>query len=267
MKKYKNNNYVIICLLGLIFILVGLFVYLNFFSDYGNYKDVNNFNELSNVFEDKISSYKLENIAKLERNIVDLNNLKNEEKVDIAYNGINDKVENAYENGIDAKLMDDYLKGLFGSDFKWKKESILCNLGHKMYIYNEDTNKYEYNTEHLGHGASAVESYFSKIISIKESGNLFKVTEVRLWMMYSDNGPSTFENAYDTYDNAWQEINKLFSITMPGVIPDGEQAYYYIKTEIENNFNQYKDKMATYTYTFEKENGEYNLIGLSFEDR
>ena len=263
----KNNDLMLIGLLGLIFILVGLFVYLSFFSDYGNYKDVNNFSELSTVFEEKLDKYNLENVAKLERNIVDLTNLTNKEKVDIAYYGIREKIENAYENGIDGKLMDDYLKELFGPDFKWKKESILCNLGHEMYLYNEEKNKYEYNEEHYGHGASGVESYFSKIISIKQSGNLFKVTGVRLWLAYSDQGPNSIEDAYDTYNNAWQEINKLFNITVTGIIPDGEQSYYYLKTEIENNFDQYKNKMATYTYTFEKVDEEYYLIGLSFEDR
>lgn len=263
----KGNNFIIIVLVGLILLFGGIYIYLNFFSDYGKYKEVNNFNELVTVFENKFSKYKIENISKLEKNITNLNNLTNKEKVEIAYYGIRDKALDSYTNGIDAKLMDDYLNGLFGNDFKWKKDSILCNLGDELYLYNEDTNKYVYNEEHLGHGATVVESYFSKIISIQESGNLYKVKEVRLWMKYSETGPTSFEDAYDTYNNAVNETNPLFRYNMTGVIPDGEEYYYFLKSEIENNFDQYKDKMATYTYNFEKVNGEYYLVGLSFEDR
>ena len=121
----KGNNFIVVILFCLVLLLGGVLIYLNFFSNYGKYEDVSNFSELSDIFENKLSNYKVENVAKLEKNIVNLNNLTNKEKVEIAYYGIKDKVEDAYNNGIDASLMDDYLKELFGSDFKWKKESIL----------------------------------------------------------------------------------------------------------------------------------------------
>ncbi|HOO67849.1 MAG TPA: hypothetical protein PLC53_00560 [Bacilli bacterium] len=274
MNRNKKNDITIVILSAIILLLIGLFVYLNFFHNNianentieDNYIEVGNFDELSNTFEEILTDKELYNIAKYEESISDFNSLENEDKIEIAYNSIVDEVEDPYEEGISIDLFNNYFENTYYEDINWDKDDIYCPIcGEVLFYYDSVTDSYIYNEDHLGHGGYVVENYFSKIINIENDGDLYKVTEVKLWLYFYDVGPSTLTEGYDTYFNAKNEVYPLFILENDDYLEDN--LYYYLLEEITNNFDKYKNNMATYIYTFKKANDEYLLVTFDFEDR
>ena len=79
----KKNDLLLVFISAFTLLLIGAFVYLNFFYDdnkENNYKEVDNFSEMSLVFDNLMEENKLENVARLEKNIYDFNKITNDEK-------------------------------------------------------------------------------------------------------------------------------------------------------------------------------------------
>lgn len=264
----KRNDLVLVFISAFTLLLIGAFVYLNFFYDdnkENNYSEVENFEEMSVTFNNLMTEDKLENVARLERNIYDFNDLTNDEKLNLAYRAIFD--ENAYTYGVKTDDIDSYFSGVFYDKITWVKDGIDCTCGKDIYIYDPDTSKYVYNPDHEGHGVSDVDNYFSKIISIEKNENFYRVTEVKLWALYLDSGPASFNIAYDTAMDADDEDNPLFEVVIPENVSLTDNYNYYLEKEINDNFDKYKDKMARYIYTFKKVDNQYLLVSFEFQDK
>lgn len=264
----KKNDLVLVFISAFTLLLIGAFVYLNFFYDdnkENNYKEVDNFSEMSVTFNNLMTENKLDNVARLEKNIYDFNKLTNDEKLNIVYRGIFD--ENAYTYGVKVDDMNTYFEKVFYDNITWVKDGIKCTCDKDIYVYDTDTNKYIYNSNHDGHGVSDVASYFSKIIKIENNGNFYRVTEVKLWELDLDSGPASMTLAYDTAMDADDEDNSLFEVVIPENLDISDDYNYYLKKEINDNFDNYKDKMARYIYTFEKVDNKYLLVSFEFQDK
>ncbi len=262
----KKKNIFLIIIWALILLLTAVSVWLRYFNN-SNYKPVYS-KDLSTTFNEVLSLNKIYNIAKLERNIDNFNKLTNDEKLDIIFHSLILYNDDAYTYGLTIDNINAYFGNTIKGKLSWDKKGIKCWCGEYLYIYDKKSDKYIYNENHLGHGLSVIDNYFSKIISIKNNGNIYEVTEVKLWYKMLDEGPSTFTNAYDTYKNAIYDTKPLFVLKSVGEIDyNSNPYYYYIEKEINENFDKYENNMARYIYTFEKVNDKYLLINFKFEDR
>ena len=270
MSKYKRTEILIVLLAAFTLFLIASFVYLSFFYEEAkkgngiNYVLVDSKNEIYNDFYNLIESNRLYNIGRLEKNIIDFNNLANEEKLNFAFDYFMATKEDIYEYGVTTDRMQDYLDSIFLDKISWSKKDISCFCGIPIFIYDSVIKTYIYNADHLGHGAYGVTNYYNKVISVMKYNEYYKVTIVGLWELNYDSGPSSTNFAYDTYNNALNQTNPLFEIEAKDYDTDYKSD---LKAELIDNFNNYKDKMATYTYTFKKVDDQYLLVSFEFEDR
>lgn len=276
MSKYKKNDITIVILSALTLLLIGAFVYLNFSEKESNeeldnsnkeieYSDISTNEEIIYIFSDVLEENYISNIAILERDIENFDDLTNIEKLDIAYKMANIEANYIYENGFSADLINNYFDRTFYDNITWNKDDIICDIcGEILFIYDSENNKYIYNENHLGHGTSYADNYYSKIIEIKNNENTYIVTEVKLWNVMDID--STLLFAFDTYKNSRELVYPLFSIDNNNYEKIEDQ-YSLLINELEENFDDYKDNMARYTYTFEKTDDKYLLVSFEFEDR
>lgn len=276
MNRYKKNNIIIVMLSAMILLLSAALIYFMFFYEDGSYTIINtnshtDYKEIKdenikNTFTDVVKNNKLENIAKLEEDIDSFNNLSNKKKIDIGYYGVIDDITDPYSTGIDADLIDNYFKDTFKDNiYIDKEEGIYCVCGNILFKYDINSNKYIYNEDHLGHGFTYVENYYSKVIDVKNNDNSYIVTEVKLWNKVSEAGDEDFiTKAYDSYSDAIDESNPLFEIEIDN--PDiTKTSYYYTEQKLYNNLDSYVNKMNKYVYTFEKINNKYLLVSFEYK--
>lgn len=270
MEKGRVRVNLIVLISALTLLLIAAFVYLTFFYKSievtnNNYTNVSDFSNASKTFSDLILDNKITNISSLEKNISNFNDLTNQEKLDIAIKGTITDGSIMYEGGLSTSLIDEYFAKVFKDKIIYSKDAIDCWCGTPIYVYDKDKDIYMYNVNHGGHGNPFVESYFTRVISVKNYDDFYKVEAVHLWYYSPDMGPATYDVAYDTYKNAFNANNPLFTLNI--ISPDENNYQKYLLDEINNNFDKYKDKMAVYTYTFEKVDNDYKLASFEFKDK
>ena len=258
MNKYKKNNFFIVISVSALYVLIAMLVYSFYFHDYENkeyqkesiyieIKDEKIINELNLLIKDKA----LDNIAKQEKDIEDLNTINKEEKLYIAYKSIVDKLDNPKENGIEINTIDEYFKNTFKRTMYWDKENIMCDCGGTLYKYDSTLNKYIYNEEHLAHDNTNIMSNYSKILKVEKKNQIYQVTMTYIWLSNNEDKVTAYKN---------KEI--LFEIDITDSKKDINN---YITNEIEKNYEQYKDKLHKYVYYFEKANDNYLLINFDYK--
>ena len=161
----------------------------------------------------------------------------------------------------------------FGENQKVKFEDIKCDWDHGseeeniMMIFDEEKDKYVYNDKHPGHGGGGVEFIGNEIRleNIEKSGNDY-IYEAKI-LFYGkgvchDVGTCSYGKGYKSYKDAENDTNALLDI-------DNNNNKYWIQSDpfptikMDELFNDYRDKLDTYKFTFRKIND--NLQFISYE--
>lgn len=267
MNRYERNNVVIVILVALLFVITTAIVYFVYFnkpveeekkdSIFVQVEDEKIIKELT----DTIMNNNLEVIASLEKDVDNINTLSNKDKLSVAFPYVFDKTKDAYENGIDTKLFDEYYKNAFNTSIYWNKEDIDCTCDKKLFLYDKEKEKYVYNEQHLGHGVFSINPYYKKVLEVLKKNETYVIKMSYIWGYFD--GLSTTNTGYPTHNDVLNNTNKLFEIDIPE--EDVNDINYYALKEIENNYDNYKDKLHTYVYTFEKVDNNYLLSSFRFE--
>lgn len=118
---------------------------------------------------------------------------------------------------------------------------------HDDWVY--DAVKEEYRNETLGHGIGGVFEIFKKLEDFKENKGQYVAT-YKYAFTYSTEGDLV--TVYGNFEDA--QIQREDKVLMEQNSYDED-----IKKKIEDNYESLKSKMATYTYTFEKVDGQIRL--------
>ena len=237
----KKDPVVISIISLLILLAVGSIIYFNYFyvKSTGDNKEkiyVKVDDELViNEIEELIINRKLYNIDKLKRNIDDFNTLSSKEKLNIAFDYVISNIDDAHENGIDVKKIEEYFDNTFKSIIYWDKLDLHVYNG-EVYKYEKEKDRYIYDEEQSSFDVDVMNSY-AKIINIRNKNNIYEVTLVRLW--------ENNDKVFTSYKDALNDIN---SIT-------------YSKDDIDNHLNE----MTKYIYTFEKIDNNYLLVSYMYK--
>ena len=237
----KKDPVVISIISLLILLAVGSIIYFNYFyvKSTGDNKEkiyVKVDDELViNEIEELIINRKLYNIDKLKRNIDDFNTLSSKEKLNIAFDYVISNIDDAHENGIDVKKIEEYFDNTFKSIIYWDKLDLHVYNG-EVYKYEKEKDRYIYDEEQSSFDVDVMNSY-AKIINIRNKNNIYEVTLVRLW----ENNDKVFTSYKDV-------LNDINSIT-------------YSKDDIDNHLNE----MTKYIYTFEKIDNNYLLVSYKYK--
>lgn len=237
----KKDPVVISIISLLILLAVGSIIYFNYFyvKSTGDNKEkiyVKVDDELViNEIEELIINRKLYNIDKLKRNIDDFNTLSSKEKLNIAFDYVISNIDDAHENGIDVKKIEEYFDNTFKSIIYWDKLDLHVYNG-EVYKYEKEKDRYIYDEEQSSFDVDVMNSY-AKIINIRNKNDIYEVTLVRLW--------ENNDKVFTSYKDALNDIN---SIT-------------YSKDDIDNHLNE----MTKYIYTFEKIDNNYLLVSYKYK--
>ena len=148
----KKDPVVISIISLLILLAVGSIIYFNYFyvKSTGDNKEkiyVKVDDELViNEIEELILNRKLYNIDKLKRNIDDFNTLSSKEKLNIAFDYVISNIDDAHENGIDVKKIEEYFDNTFKSIIYWDKLDLHVYNG-EVYKYEKEKDRYIYDEE------------------------------------------------------------------------------------------------------------------------
>ncbi|MDO5568641.1 MAG: hypothetical protein Q4G04_00810 [bacterium] len=136
--------------------------------------------------------------------------------------------------------------------YYWPDESSTAK--HIMYTYDESTGVYTYN--HGGHGGEGtLFPYTCKMTNFDINDNKYKIAYKCVW-----SSGSAFGNGDDLIYGAANRETLISKIGDASSDFDNLVDIYF-----EENYETIKDKLSTYTYTFEKTDNGYKLIDYIVE--
>lgn len=269
----NKNNKGVIALLAIIIAILGLLCILLVTNKISfNFNELNNSNqnindsvleEENNVSDDNMSEEKLKNIIekqlfilfKYNDPVTKIENIDNKSKLLLALSILEDKYTTK-SNDINTTIVS-FTKSELENCFN---SSVIRNLGIKhesfdLYeliseYYNRNTDLLVYSKEmykYMLPKASKVENYEKKNNQYTISMNyLFPDSDVGFEYYYGSltdvkNGANSVVKAYDS--NGYIDAQKY----------------------LDDNYDNIKDKMATYNYTFEIINNKINLVNFSID--
>lgn len=215
---------------------------------------------------------KMEKVAKIvfsyEDESVTAEDLTAEEKINMTL-ALNEK--NIEATGTELK---ETFKEYFGSKIKLEFPNIKCFMEHETeeqnirYRFNKSLDKYVYNDNHPGHGGGNSKPYGSYLETKKVNVKSGKYSLTAPVIFYGgkvcyDVGGCKYEAAYKSYDDAKNKSNPLVSLEFDNKTYWTSNGDEFPIFEEEKLYNDYKDKLDTYTFVFEKEDG--NLIFKSYK--
>ncbi len=153
---------------------------------------------------------------------------------------------------ITKKELEDAFKETSLSNLSLKHENIKGSYmgawcGHDQWVYDKDKEIYTYQED--GHGACGVFAVFNKPIDFSENNGLYTITYKYAFEVACDmpNG-----KIYGSYDDA-SLGNEILTIN-----PDSNY-----KDVIESKYEEIKNKLATYTFTFQKVDNHITLVDFT----
>lgn len=126
----------------------------------------------------------------------------------------------------------------------------LCE--HIDWKYNAEAK--EYTTNIMGHGVCAAKEIYRKLIDLKEESGKYIAT-YKYMFTYGCEGDIT--RIYGSYEDALKENNKLAEI---GNVAETKEEFDQI---VASKYDGVEDKLAIYTYTFERINDKITLIDFN----
>ena len=209
---------------------------------------------------------KMEKVAKIvfsyEDEKITSEEFTSEEKINMT---LAKKKKNIEATGTELK---ETFKEYFGTKLKLEFPNIKCFIEHETeeqnirYRFDKTLDKYVYNDNHPGHGGGNSKPYGSYLEGTKaniSNGKYILTAPVIFYggkICYDVSG-CEYEAAYKSYEDAKNKSNSLVSIKGNKTywVSNGDEFPIF---EEEKLYNDYKDKLDTYSFVFEKENG--NLV-------
>lgn len=161
----------------------------------------------------------------------------------------------------------------FGTNIKIEFHDIPCFMTHAneeeqiLYKFNKETDKYEYNDKHPGHGGggTATKNTMMQYYSLVVDGNTIDYYTKVLYYgptVCHDIGGCEYGKLYKTYKDYKNETNSILDISNSKYTTKDENDFP--KTDLDAVLNDYMTEGTSIRFTFIKENDkltfkEYNI--------
>ncbi|MBR3898073.1 MAG: hypothetical protein IKJ43_02190 [Bacilli bacterium] len=152
---------------------------------------------------------------------------------------------------VSADEVHNYIKNVFNKDIELGDVNCELNDG-VLYSYNMENNTFVYNENHPKHPAVNVEPVYTKLNSIKKSGDKYVMVLNKLYYSsdrseYITSDPLGIHKIYDFEDYDMPSANgQVLDVTK-------------VTSDYENDFDKIKNKGTRYQYTFVKDGKKYYL--------
>lgn len=157
-------------------------------------------------------------------------------------------LENTYDfrAGVSENIIETKINKTFTSENKFEHQDLECTCGKVLLSYDALKKQYIYNEGHESHVTNNnLERIYNKAISLTISNKEYKLTVSKIFI-------DTTSHVYSSINN--NEKNLLFEYDKEN------DTYDSIIKKYEDNFEEYKDKMTKFVYTFKKENSKFKLL-------
>lgn len=153
---------------------------------------------------------------------------------------------------VEGDVVKKYVKEVFDKDIVL--ENILCeNSDGVLYYYDENSNKFIYNSKHPSHKFYSTQPVLSKVNSIKKKNGRYVLV---LNKLYFNQNVSEFVTTDPLGINS---VYKFNDYDMPDSKGNLVLDMTKLKADYENNFIRLKNKGTRYQYTFFKNDLKYVL--------
>lgn len=248
---------------GLLFSLAGCNLVKNNSNDDNNSVSSTNDNKMVeiaverflNIIDDELSIY-------LGYDSID--DIKNQDKLRLIY----DKYVSSYGDDFDlaefpAADLQKYFTDSSIIDFGYKNEDIYCNghYGDSKYIlwnYIKEEDKYVLNKEHIEDVLLTNNVMARKVIEYKNSNNRYTIKINYLFGYYVAD-----ENSVYLYGSYYDFMNKNDVIVSLGRDTDQVDFNNLALNYLNNNYDNIKDRLASYEYVFTYSNNKIKLVDFS----
>ena len=249
----KKNTCLIIIIIILAILLLGLGGYLIYDKVLNNNDKANNTevpdNSINNV-KDIITNelyvlYDKNSIAEI----------TNQEKLKVAIRKMWKETSDPITT-ITADELENYYKKTSIGNLPIIHESIYSDIDNiPAYEFDARTNTYSSNNV-VGHGGNQIEPIYTRITDYNVDGDTYKIAVQFIFAdVYFD------EKIYATYNDAKNDTNEIANI--PSY--NGNDHLDNLKKYAEEHYDELKDKLYTYNYTFVYENDIFKLTDYSIE--
>lgn len=263
MSKYEKNNIVIVIVVAFLFLLIAGVIYYFYFSDYEEKEKKKESlyikiidDSIINELENTIKNNNLYVLARLEKDIDDMNSLESSQKLSMAFPVVSKNIDDSLTIGVTPDLVDEYFKNTFKTTMYWDKTDIYCECSEVLYKYDIESNKYIYNISHKVHDSVNIYPYYSKVLDVKKKNDIYVITFTYVWDKF-DGTKDFANNGYASYKDANNSENRLFSLENDSTLDLATQM-------IEQNYDALKSNLHKYTYVFEKVDNNYLITSFKF---
>ncbi len=180
-------------------------------------------------------------------------NLTNQEALRISYEILKSK-----GNYNELKFSDLEKIAIAYLGFGLEPENLLCDthfvlssgVNSDIYIYNNDTKKYDKNSSHVSHTDSGIKTdVYNSYVKGTKNGNEYVVSVNKIFSGILGSSYDAASTYYNSYKDSVSYKNVLFK---GGKITD-------------ESFDKYRDKLVSYTYKFRYVDGNYVLSSYTIE--
>jgi len=254
----KNKKIIVIVIIIIIILLVSIIIgYKTINKDKKNNQTSNNFclpnkdtcneEEVTTKLLNFIEENDLNLFDNFNNSIVDITDYSNQDKLFIAFLHLVKDENNKFYDYVSEKLFEDYIKKILGASSVLEHHNIKCPYDDIDFInYNKDKKAYSYNHNHPGHGLDTIDTYLNKAINLEVHDNNYILTVIKVFNAYDG---SLFTNLKDGNMSTIYNYNDDFYTDAN--IKDK------IKQVFDEKYNEIKDNIVEYKYTFIKEEDNY----------
>lgn len=182
-----------------------------------------------------------------------VSDISKERLFDFAYSVVR---RSGFRENFSVTELDDVVTKYFGTDLALEHQDIICNVDKEiLYNYNQESNSYNYNNNHPGHGGVGS---IADNITYYVYGKITNETDIEISTknLYSNYCGDTCA-IYAYYKN----YNDSIAETNPVLTAKEE----IIEQVTDDDYNRIKDILPTTTYKFKKNNNSYNLVSVSIK--
>ncbi len=136
---------------------------------------------------------------------------------------------------------------IFG-DLDLEHEDVLCECKSKLFVYNKEKEEYVYNEEHGGHGFCKVYKEFTKLVDFYEKDGQYIASYKYAFGNYCEDDSTQI---FGSYSDAEKQKNPIYN---------DDILSQETEDTVKQDYEEIKDKLMTYTYTFEKVGGKIKIV-------
>ncbi len=224
--------------------------------------------EVAKAFDTKYEDLRLTTINSLTKNVSDFNTLTNDEKLILPeeyYHYLDSIGQEGFSSKPTEENFKTYFSNIFKNEIKFENKDLMCDTWDgkdECHIkYNQENKRYEYDETVRGHGGLRIDEFYSKLLSVKEDGDLYTLTYAKVFGLLAEGPAFEFTDSRAKAASEIKDEDLLFAASE--IDMETYDAYKFVEDNIKDEDFSKFDK---YIYIVDTSNDNLLLVGYEYQD-